>query len=125
MVSAARTLLENGASLKSFGERKQTALHKASANGIFTLVEMLTYAAKQVYGKDELKQMLREVDLDSNSPLLLAVESGSVDIVRHLLELGADVNQSNNKRVYPLHLACTNGNLEIVKLLLQVSRTVR
>ncbi len=65
--------------------------------------------------------MLREVDVDSNTPLLLAVESGSVDIVQHLVELGADVNQCNKNRVYPLHLACTNGSLEIVKLLLHVS----
>ncbi len=102
---------------------------------------MLTFAAKQVFGKEELRkviiflkipqlsfsqhtiksQMLREEDVDSNTPLLMGIESGNVDIVSHLVEAGGDVNQCNRNRVYPLHLACTNGSLEIVKLLLHVS----
>ncbi len=65
--------------------------------------------------------MLREEDVDSNTPLLMGIESGNVDIVSHLVEAGGDVNQCNRNRVYPLHLACTNGSLEIVKLLLHVS----
>ncbi len=57
MVGATRILLENGASLKNSGERKQTALHKACAVGMFNQVEMITYAAVQVYGKEEFKQV--------------------------------------------------------------------
>ncbi len=122
MVTVAKILLENGANIRSSGEKKQTALHKACAVGSFRLVDMLTYAAKQMYGKDEIKQMLKEADIDSNTPLLLAVESGDKEIVRHLVELGADVNQPNQKnRAFPLHLACTVGEIEIVKLLLHVS----
>lgn len=66
-------------------------------------------------------QMLKDEDNDNNTPLLLAVESGSVDITKHLLDFGANVNHFNKARVYPLHLACTIGSLEIVKLLLHVS----
>ena len=66
--------------------------------------------------------MLKDEDIDSNTPLLLGVESGSVEITRHLVERGADVNHHNKGRVYPLHLACTIGSLEIVKLLLEVRK---
>ena len=66
--------------------------------------------------------MLKDVDIDDNTPLLLAVESGSTDITKHLLDHGANVNHSNKSRVHPLHLACTIGSLEIVKLLLQVGK---
>jgi len=64
--------------------------------------------------------MLRKEDVDDNTPLLLGVESGSVEITRHLLERDADVNHYNKSKVYPLHLACTIGSLDIVKLLLKV-----
>ena len=67
--------------------------------------------------------MLHDEDLDQNTPLSLAVESGSVEITNHLLKLGADVNHFNKNRVYPLHSACTIGSLELVQLLLRVSIT--
>ena len=65
--------------------------------------------------------MMRDKDYDANTPLLLAVEGGSSDITRHLIEYGSDVNHYNISRVHPLHTACTIGSLEIVKILLDVS----
>ncbi len=51
MVEVARILLEQGADILVSGEKKQTALHKAASVGNFTLVEMVTDAAHQVYGR--------------------------------------------------------------------------
>ena len=145
MKKVVKLLLESGASLKSTGEKKQMPLHKACAIGNFSIVEMLTYAAKQIFKREEIEaviktlesspvlklhlsstfflQMVKYPDIDGNTPLSLAVESGNVDSVHLLLDLKADVNQANDNRSYPLHLACTSGNLEIVKLLLHVSHT--
>lgn len=67
--------------------------------------------------------MMKDEDAEANTPLLLAVEGGSVEITKHLLGLGAEVNHFNKMRTFPLHLACTIGSLEITKLLLQVSTT--
>ena len=53
-ISVARILLENGADITSSGEKKQTALHKAAAVGNATLVEMVTFAARQIYGRAEV-----------------------------------------------------------------------
>ena len=76
-----------------------------------------------MYGENvhEQFQMMRDKDYDANTPLLLAVEGGSSDITRHLIEYGSDVNHYNISRVHPLHTACTIGSLEIVKILLDVS----
>ena len=60
------------------------------------------------------------MDVDHNTPLMLAVEGGSAGITEILLEYGSDVNHYNKSRVYPLHSACTNGSLDIVKILVQV-----
>ncbi len=45
MITSAKILLEKGASLKSSGEKKQTALHKAANVGIFELVKERAAAA--------------------------------------------------------------------------------
>ena len=52
---------------------------------------------------------------------ILAVEGGSSQITDYLIQYGSDVNHYNKSRVYPLHSACTNGTLDIVKILVKVS----
>jgi ankyrin repeat protein len=98
----------------------QTALHKAAAVGNYDLVRMLTSATMQLHDDKEVRRLAQDVDMDQNTALLLAVESGSATITEHLLECGSDVNHFNKSRVYPLHSACTNGSLDIVKILVKV-----
>ena len=64
---------------------------------------------------------MHDVDYEANTPLLLAIEGGSADITRHLIEYDSDVNHHNISHVHPLHTACTIGSLEIVKILIAVS----
>jgi len=48
-----------------------------------------------------------------------ACSTGHVDVVKLLLENGADIELRNNGGLTPLHIACfTGGNVEIVKILL-------
>ena len=121
----------------------QTTLHKAAAVGNFDVIQLLISSALHLYGESEVKKLLQMVDLDHNTPLSLAVEGthsrlkseifwyfdqlicvlflgGSAPITKHLLDYGSDVNHFNKSRVYPLHSACTNGSLEIVKILVKV-----
>ena len=51
--------------------------------------------------------------------LLEASESGNVDHVRLLLELGANVNVTGNFDYEPLHYAAQDGHIEVTKVLLQ------
>lgn len=53
-LEATKILVQYNADLMSFGEKKQTSLHKACAVGSVELVEVITEAAKKRLGKKGL-----------------------------------------------------------------------
>ncbi|KAF9525295.1 ankyrin repeat-containing domain protein, partial [Crepidotus variabilis] len=59
-------------------------------------------------------------DTEFGSPLIAAVEKGSMELVQLLLSRGANLNIKAEKTDYPtaLQMAVRNGSVEIVKLLL-------
>lgn len=65
-------------------------------------------------------QLLGAKDFEENTPLVLAIEKGSMECVEYFLKNGANVNISNRSKTFPIHSACANGNLELVKLLIKV-----
>ncbi|MFC1842303.1 ankyrin repeat domain-containing protein, partial [Candidatus Dependentiae bacterium] len=67
---------------------------------------------KLSYGENELKRV---------SPLSLACYRGNIEVVKLLLQKGADVNKADKDGQTPLHEACSCfcGKLDIVKVLLQ------
>ena len=62
------------------------------------------------------KKLLQEGANDTNSPLKVAATVGSLDMVKLLLDYGANVNTNDNT---PLIKAVEHKHLDIVKLLLQ------
>lgn len=52
------------------------------------------------------------------TPLCTAIGKGEIDVVKKLIEYGADVNERSNGMT-PLMLAARYNNLELVKLLLE------
>ena len=121
----AKILLQHGANIRSFGEQHQSALHKACSVGSFDLVQMLISSSVEAHGSNmEVQKMAKDVDVDHNTPMMLAVEGGSAKITKLLIEHGSDVNHYNKSRVFPLHSACTNGSLDIVKILVENSASI-
>jgi len=62
-------------------------------------------------------------DIDFNpagmTPLMYACQRGSTDVVRDLLERGANPNKTDKNNLTALHRACNRGYLDIVKLLIE------
>lgn len=58
-------------------------------------------------------------DALGNTPLFYASQKGARDIVKLLVENGADVNLANNHSSTPLHIVSQSGNKEIVAVLLE------
>ena len=57
---------------------------------------------------------------DNDQPSVhTASENGQLDIVRSLLDRGADVDERNSLRMTALHAASSKGNLEVAKLLIE------
>ncbi|MBH16459.1 MAG: hypothetical protein CME30_04160 [Gemmatimonadetes bacterium] len=54
----------------------------------------------------------------SDSPLVEATRAADAEVVRKLIEDGADVNQATGDGMTPLHIAAQSGHLRIVELLL-------
>ncbi|MGY5852860.1 MAG: ankyrin repeat domain-containing protein [Candidatus Thorarchaeota archaeon] len=57
-------------------------------------------------------------DFFSNTALHIASSNGHIEIVRYLLEKGADIVIENGVDMTPVHLAARDGHPEIIKVLL-------
>ena len=56
----------------------------------------------------------------SNSALMKAAGDGNVEAVKCLIKHGAQVDMKNENRKSALEFGCVNGNVEVVKVLLEV-----
>jgi ankyrin repeat protein len=57
--------------------------------------------------------------MNDYSPLFMACKGGNENLVKYLVELGADVNKENKFNETPLYCACRKGNEKIVKYLIE------
>ena len=60
---------------------------------------------------------LNEKDKDGNTALILASSNGNVEVVKYLIDSGANVNIKNNECKTALDLAEENGYEEIAEIL--------
>lgn len=84
-----------------------TALHVAAYQGHRALIPLLVASGAKV---DQEHQTL--------TPLLLAVSQGQFDVVKALLEAGANPNFGGAKGAPPLSMAALVGDVQVVELLL-------
>ena len=114
----ARILLEAGADCKILDYQQQNALHRAAKEGNNQIVEIIINNLSE----DVKKEVMKQMDNESNSPLLLAVQAGNSKAVRIFMEKGGSVkyvDKPNDKGDCPLHLATRSGDKKTVEILVE------
>lgn len=102
---------EHYGSLFSYGSKLGSLLANAVRQEKSKMVELLIEHGADVNDGDE-------IGYDDSNPLMLACYSGNLDIVKYLLEKGADVNMSYNYCSNSvLDVAQKNGNPELIAIL--------
>ena len=66
-------------------------------------------------------ELLSCYDSEGNVPLHSAVHAGDIKAVEICLEYGSNISSQQHDLSTPLHLACSQGAIEIVKLMLNNS----
>lgn len=103
-------LITNKAFINSKSRNGRTALHLAAMNGYTELVKFL------------IRDHAAVVDiltLRKQTPLHLAAASGQMNVCKLLLELGANIDATDDVGQKPIHVAAQNNYSEVAKLFLQ------
>lgn len=103
-------LLTNKAFINSKSRVGRTALHLAAMNGYSHLVKFLIRDHNAV---------IDILTLRKQTPLHLAAASGQIDVCKLLLELGANIDATDDQGQKPIHVAAQNNFSEVAKLFLQ------
>ena len=94
-----------------------TPIHLAARKGSHRVLQSMIDCTKDHgYTAD---QVLRFLDEENNTPLHTAVDGGYDEVVRVLLSCGASPTESKMDQLPPIHLACSQGKLKMVELMVQ------
>lgn len=115
---AVKLLLEHKANPNHQNQSGISALMLASEQGFFECVRNLCEGGANVELAPSGKTAL-SMNLSGQTPLFCAAKEGHLDIVRYLLDRGAQPNATNHYGVSVLWIPCQRGLLKIVELLLE------
>ena len=78
---------------------------------------------------EEVKEIISYISVDAKdneniTPLMFAVYSNHIEMVRLLLERGANMHLVSDRKHNALHIACKNGNKEIAEMLLDAGMDI-
>ena len=98
-------------------EDEVTPIHLAARKGSHRVLEcMMDWGRDHGYTVD---QVLGFLDEENNTPLHTAVDGGHEEVVRVFLTYGASPTESKINQLPPIHLACSQGKLKMVELMVQ------
>lgn len=108
----AKLMIEKGADLNIQDKSKQTPLHLAIKRGYLELVKLLVEKGAEINAQESQ-------DKERKTPLIDVIR-GAKDIVELLANIAGD-NEIQVLNLRPLHYAASNGNSEILKVLLEMN----
>lgn len=108
--SVCDALLSHKAFINSKSRVGRTALHLAALNGYANLVKFLV--------KDH-NAVVDILTLKKQTPLHLAASSGQLEVCKLLLDLGANIDATDDQGQKPVHGASQNNHSEVAKLFLE------
>lgn len=97
--------------------RKVTPLHLLADSGDYKAISTIVTHIERHY-PDKLVRTVNIEDNYGKTPLHIAARSGSLNIVKYLVNKSADINAKDKYDNTPLHLAADSGELDIVKYLI-------
>lgn len=112
-VEVCKYLLEHGADDEAQGYYIPFPLHVACQQGDLKVIRVLENFMKKKRPKLNPFNMIS----DGETPLMPAVTSSSLEVVKYMIDKGADVNVPNVNDLLPLHIAAHQKNWEVYDLI--------
>ncbi|KYQ92184.1 ankyrin repeat-containing protein [Tieghemostelium lacteum] len=113
-------ILEYGKhNLQLSSNNMETSLFFAVSNGHMEIVKKLLEYSQKVHDEKEHKEYLDSFNIHGVSPIHVAVLKNNMDLLKMLLESGADVNAYKKDGSTSLHIAAISGNAEAARVLLK------
>jgi ankyrin repeat protein len=103
-------LIEHGADLDAVTRNGVSALMLSIRHGQYVVARFLVSKGADVNIADIVR---------GDTTLIDAAEREDPEIVRQIIQRGADINQTNDAKWTPILQACKSGSLEVVKVLLE------
>ncbi|KAG2458316.1 TRPA1 protein, partial [Polypterus senegalus] len=113
---ALSTLLLYGARLCSQNKLGHFAVHAAAFAGSKKCLEIVLKKGEELGYSFE--HHLNFTDKSCSSPLHLAVHGGNIEVIKFCIDNGAKVDLQQNDKSTALHFACSQGAIDVVKLML-------
>jgi ankyrin repeat protein/HEAT repeat protein len=129
-VKLMRLLIERGANVNAKTKNGQTILGKAAeSSGGTEAVKMLLDANAELdpqalaracsWNKRDVAILLLDAGIEPDAGLSAAADCGHTELVRILLDRGANVNRTSQHGTTALHSAASSGSISTVELLLE------
>ncbi|XP_015377737.1 PREDICTED: ankyrin repeat domain-containing protein 17-like isoform X3 [Diuraphis noxia] len=139
-VELALLLIDRGANIEEVNDEGYTPLMEAAREGHEDMVSVLLSKGANINAQTEETQetaltlaccggfldvadfLIKNgaiLELGASTPLMEAAQEGHIDLVRYLLECGADVHAQTTSADTALTYACENGHTDVADLLLQ------
>nr|UPO70950.1 sTRP5 [Mesobuthus martensii] len=116
-IDAIKALLDNNADVSVVDKNEKSVVYWLCERNHPEALEILL---KECFAPN----LIFKEDAFDNNPLHVAAENGYADVLKILLENGADIHSKNEDGETAMHLAAKSGHRNIVKLLLETSKSI-